>query len=176
MLQTISMQSVVNYRQREGHYFGFQSLNVWKSWEKSEISEGPPVNLTHYLNACSCLVTALATCGHAAAPPSADLHALPSACMPWCRALPCLALLCLDEMLVCHLLLPLHALLLCHYLPHASAAALLLACRCRRWLCCCCCSPSCHGCLLCCAAACTAARLLYRYHQSTPRSPRLSRW
>jgi hypothetical protein len=41
---------------------------------KSEIGEGPPISLTHRLNARRCLITTLATRGHAAAPPSANLH------------------------------------------------------------------------------------------------------
>jgi hypothetical protein len=41
---------------------------------KSEIGEGPPVSLTHRLNVRRCLATALATRGHATAPPSTNLH------------------------------------------------------------------------------------------------------
>jgi hypothetical protein len=71
---------------------------------KSEIGEGPPVSLTH---ARRCLVTALATRGHIAAPPPADLHVCLAACAPRlllasvCCRVACLVVPCFPTAATC---------------------------------------------------------------------------
>jgi hypothetical protein len=103
-------------------------LWIWKLelWKNGLTQKGrgpacqphPPLKCAHHR-----LVTALATCGHAATPPSTDLHTLPSACTLRWRALPCFPLPWLVVLCFAVLLL---------VLLHSSSAAAANLCHARQ--------------------------------------------